>query len=200
MRTFGQSCSFCVETNVQDLVEFVEIGAIMTSQHPGGTKKWLKKMMEKDFGVPLDVLSLKLKSFSSCSSKDVLWICSWRLSAAAAGFCSIRNGSDWCWCVSGDRAEGAEATIQAGLNKLNVAQNQEDSEDEHPPYSDPASSTSSILLLNSIWSEPSSSNPDCIYKCLGRSPIEPQSHDPQSLCCVNICVVTWKVLLCCLQQ
>uniref|UniRef100_A0A3P9ICB2 SH3 domain-binding protein 5 n=1 Tax=Oryzias latipes TaxID=8090 RepID=A0A3P9ICB2_ORYLA len=63
--------------------------------------------------------------------------------------CSGASSPD-CDQERGDRAEGAEAAIQAGLNKLNVAQNQEDSEDEHPPYSDPASSTSSILLLNSI--------------------------------------------------
>lgn len=63
-----------------------------------------------------------------------------------------------CVCFLGDRAEGAEATIEAGLNKLTltVAQKQEgdsgDEQDSHfisPEISSP-SSANTILLLNSV--------------------------------------------------
>lgn len=57
-------------------------------------------------------------------------------------------------CVAGDRAEGAESALEAGLNKLTltVAQKQEgDSGDEQdPPVMSPeVSSPTSIVLLNS---------------------------------------------------
>ena len=63
-----------------------------------------------------------------------------------------------CVCVVGDRAEGAEATLEAGLNKLTltVAQKEEgdsgDEQDSHfinPDVSSPSSS-STVLLLNSV--------------------------------------------------
>lgn len=63
-----------------------------------------------------------------------------------------------CVFVAGDRAEGAEATLEAGLNKLTltVAQKQEgdsgDEQDSHfinPETSSPSSATT-ILLLNSV--------------------------------------------------
>lgn len=62
-----------------------------------------------------------------------------------------------CVCVVGDRAEGAEAMLEAGLNKLTltVAQKEEgDSGDEQDPqYINPdvssPSSAATILLLNS---------------------------------------------------
>lgn len=63
-----------------------------------------------------------------------------------------------CVCVAGDRAEGAEATLEAGLKKLTltVAQKQEgDSgveQDPHfinPEMSSPSSATT-VLLLNSV--------------------------------------------------
>lgn len=53
----------------------------------------------------------------------------------------------------GDRAEGAEATLEAGLNKLTltVAQKEEgdSGDDQDPQYMDPNVS-SPILLLNSV--------------------------------------------------
>lgn len=61
-------------------------------------------------------------------------------------------------CIAGDRAEGAEATLEAGLNKLTftVAQKEEagsgDEQDPHyvnPDISSPSSATT-ILLLNSV--------------------------------------------------
>lgn len=61
-------------------------------------------------------------------------------------------------CVVGDRAEGAEATLETGLNKLTltVAQKEEgDSGDEQDPHyinpeiSSPSAATA-ILLLNSV--------------------------------------------------
>lgn len=64
----------------------------------------------------------------------------------------------FCVCVLGDRAEGAEATLEASLNKLTltVAQKQEgdpgDEQDPHyvnPEISSPSSATT-ILLLNSV--------------------------------------------------
>lgn len=64
-----------------------------------------------------------------------------------------------CVCVVGDRAEGAEATLDAGLNKLTLTvaqkQEQEDSgDDQDPHYINPEMSSSSsaptILLLNSV--------------------------------------------------
>ncbi|XP_059205096.1 SH3 domain-binding protein 5-like [Centropristis striata] len=71
--------------------------------------------------------------------------------------CSGASSPD-CDQERGDRAEGAEATLEAGLNKLTltVSQKQEgDSGDEQDPHfinpeiSSPSSSTS-ILLLNSV--------------------------------------------------
>lgn len=62
-------------------------------------------------------------------------------------------------CVLGDRAEGAEATLEAGLKKLTltVAQNhKEDSveEQDKPCYPSPeipsSSTATTILLLNSV--------------------------------------------------
>lgn len=57
----------------------------------------------------------------------------------------------------GDRAEGAEATLEAGLNKLTltVAQKERDSGDEQDPqYTDhdisSPGSASTILMLNSV--------------------------------------------------
>lgn len=52
----------------------------------------------------------------------------------------------------GDRAEGAEATLEAGLNKLTltVAQKEEgdSGDDQDPQYTDP--DISSPILLNSV--------------------------------------------------
>ena len=59
-------------------------------------------------------------------------------------------------CVAGERAEGAEATLEAGLNKLTltVAQKQEEGdtgEEQDPHLMNPEmSSPSSVLLLNSV--------------------------------------------------
>lgn len=57
----------------------------------------------------------------------------------------------------GDRAEGAEATLEAGLNKLTLAAaEKEDSGDEQDPHytnpelSSPGPATATILLLNSV--------------------------------------------------
>ncbi|XP_036070172.1 SH3 domain-binding protein 5 isoform X2 [Oryzias melastigma] len=60
--------------------------------------------------------------------------------------CSGASSPD-CDQERGDRAEGAEATLEAGLSQLTVARNQEDSEDDHPCHTEPASSTSSSILL-----------------------------------------------------
>ena len=62
-----------------------------------------------------------------------------------------------CVCVTGERAEGAEATLEAGMSKLTltVVQKQEDSGDDQDPHyikaeiSSPSSATT-ILLLNSV--------------------------------------------------
>lgn len=69
--------------------------------------------------------------------------------------CSGASSPD-CDQERGDRAEGAEATIETGLNKLSltVAQQEEDSGDEDPPYINPEiatpSSSNAILILNSV--------------------------------------------------
>ncbi|KAM4538898.1 SH3 domain-binding protein 5-like [Odontesthes bonariensis] len=70
--------------------------------------------------------------------------------------CSGASSPD-CDQERGDRAEGAESTLEAGLNKLTltVTQKEEDSEDEQDPhYTDPEdsspSSATTILLLNSV--------------------------------------------------
>ncbi|XP_072226430.1 SH3 domain-binding protein 5-like [Leuresthes tenuis] len=70
--------------------------------------------------------------------------------------CSGASSPD-CDQERGDRAEGAEATLEAGLSKLTltVTQKQEDSENEQDPhYTDPEdsspSSATTILLLNSV--------------------------------------------------
>lgn len=61
-------------------------------------------------------------------------------------------------CVSGDRAEGAEAALQVGLNKLTLTvapTEDEDSGNEqgpryaHPEIAPPSSATP-ILLVNSV--------------------------------------------------
>lgn len=59
-------------------------------------------------------------------------------------------------CLPGDRAEGAEATLEAGLNKLTltVAHKQEgdsgDEEDHHYINSEISSPSTAILLINSV--------------------------------------------------
>ncbi|GLD57947.1 SH3 domain-binding protein 5-like protein [Lates japonicus] len=71
--------------------------------------------------------------------------------------CSGASSPD-CDQERGDRAEGAEATIEAGLSKLtlNVAQKQGDSgdEEEDPHYINPEvsspSAATAILLLNTV--------------------------------------------------
>lgn len=59
-------------------------------------------------------------------------------------------------CVPGDRAEGAEATLEASLSKLTFTAAQEQEEDQgegqDPDCTGPElSSPTAILLLNSIW-------------------------------------------------
>lgn len=54
---------------------------------------------------------------------------------------------------TGDRAEGAEVTLEAGLNKLTLAAAEKgDSGDEQDPhYTNPELSTpATVLLLNSV--------------------------------------------------
>lgn len=69
----------------------------------------------------------------------------------------VHHGLCFCVRAAGDRAEGAEATLEASLNKLTltVAQKERDSGDEQDPqYTDPdissPSSASTILLLNRV--------------------------------------------------
>ncbi|KAM7383937.1 hypothetical protein PAMA_011341 [Pampus argenteus] len=97
---------------------------------------------------------------SPCSSHDPDSVCGCGHASPLLGprsQCSGASSPD-CDQERGDRAEGAEATLEAGLNKLTltVAQKQEgDSEDEQDPHytspeiSSPSSATT-ILLLNSV--------------------------------------------------
>ncbi|XP_026156400.1 SH3 domain-binding protein 5 [Mastacembelus armatus] len=92
---------------------------------------------------------------SPCSSHDPDSICSSGHASPLLGprsQCSGASSPD-CDQERGDRAEGAEATLEAGLNKLTLtlSQKQEgDSGDEQDPhYINPEISTP-ILLLNSV--------------------------------------------------
>ncbi|XP_041665391.1 SH3 domain-binding protein 5-like [Cheilinus undulatus] len=92
-----------------------------------------------------------------CSSHDPDSLCGSGHASPLLGprsQCSGASSPD-CDQERGDRAEGAEATLEAGLNKLSLAQEEVDSEDERdPPYINPdiSSSTSAatILILNSV--------------------------------------------------
>ncbi|XP_044192194.1 SH3 domain-binding protein 5-like [Thunnus albacares] len=101
-----------------------------------------------------------LELVSPCSSHDPDSVCGSGHASPLLGprsQCSGASSPD-CDRERGDRAEGAEATLEAGLNKLTltVAQKQEgDSGDEQDPqYMSPEisspSSTTTILLLNSV--------------------------------------------------
>ncbi|XP_038581315.1 SH3 domain-binding protein 5 [Micropterus salmoides] len=97
---------------------------------------------------------------SPCSSHDPDSVCSSGHASPLLGprsQCSGASSPD-CDQERGDRAEGAEATLEASLNKLTltVAQKQEedtgDEQDPHyinPEISSPSSATT-ILLLNSV--------------------------------------------------
>lgn len=101
-----------------------------------------------------------LELASPCSSNDPDSVCGSGHASPLLGprsQCSGASSPD-CDQERGDRAEGAEATVEAGLNRLTltVAQKEEgDSEDErdpcciNPEISSPGSATT-ILLLNSV--------------------------------------------------
>nr|XP_019946387.1 PREDICTED: SH3 domain-binding protein 5-like [Paralichthys olivaceus] len=100
-----------------------------------------------------------LESVSPSSSHDSDSVCGSGHASPLLGprsQCSGASSPD-CDQERGDRAEGAEATLEAGLSKLTltVAQKQGDSGDEQDPqYINPetasSSSASAILLLNSV--------------------------------------------------
>ncbi|XP_041868581.1 SH3 domain-binding protein 5-like [Melanotaenia boesemani] len=100
-----------------------------------------------------------LELVSPCSSHDPDSVCGSGHASPLLGprsQCSGASSPD-CDQERGDRAEGAEATLEVGLNKLSltVAQKQEDSEVEQAPHcTDPdissQSSTTTILLLSSV--------------------------------------------------
>ncbi|XP_041811578.1 SH3 domain-binding protein 5-like [Chelmon rostratus] len=101
-----------------------------------------------------------LEVVSPCSSHDPESVCGSGHASPLLGprsQCSGASSPD-CDQERGDRAEGAEATLEAGLNKLTftVAQKEEagsgDEQDPHyldPDISSPSSATT-ILLLNSV--------------------------------------------------
>lgn len=100
-----------------------------------------------------------LELLSPCSSNDPDSVCGSGHASPLLGprsQCSGASSPD-CDQERGDRAEGAEATLEAGLNKLTltVAHKQGDSGDEQDPHyinpeiSSPSSATT-ILLLNSV--------------------------------------------------
>ncbi|XP_071356351.1 SH3 domain-binding protein 5-like [Trachinotus anak] len=100
-----------------------------------------------------------LDLLSPCSSHDPDSVCGSGHASPLLGprsQCSGASSPD-CDQERGDRAEGAEATLEAGLNKLTltVTHKQGDSGDEQDPHlinpeiSSPSSATS-ILLLNSV--------------------------------------------------
>ncbi|XP_039978494.1 SH3 domain-binding protein 5-like [Xiphias gladius] len=100
-----------------------------------------------------------LEFVSPCSSHDPDSVCSSGHASPLLGprsQCSGASSPD-CDQERGDRAEGAEATLEAGLSKLTltVAQKQGDSGDEQDPhYNKPEncspSSATTVLLLNSV--------------------------------------------------
>lgn len=101
-----------------------------------------------------------LELASPCSSHDPDSACGSGHASPLLGprsQCSGASSPD-CDQERGDRAEGAEAALEAGLNKLalTVAQNEEeDSGDEQDPHYvnpeiSPPSSATAILLLNSV--------------------------------------------------
>ncbi|XP_035038790.1 SH3 domain-binding protein 5 [Hippoglossus stenolepis] len=100
-----------------------------------------------------------LKSVSPSSSHDSDSVCGSGHASPLLGprsQCSGASSPD-CDQERGDRAEGAEATLEAGLSKLTltVAQKQGDSGDEQDPqYINPevasSSSAPAIVLLNSV--------------------------------------------------
>ncbi|XP_040908691.1 SH3 domain-binding protein 5 [Toxotes jaculatrix] len=100
-----------------------------------------------------------LELVSPCSSHDPDSVCGSGHASPLLGprsQCSGASSPD-CDQERGDRAEGAEATLEAGLSKLTltITQKQGDSGDEQDPHyinpeiSSPSSATA-ILLLNSV--------------------------------------------------
>ncbi|XP_023284349.1 SH3 domain-binding protein 5-like [Seriola lalandi dorsalis] len=100
-----------------------------------------------------------LELLSPCSSHDPDSVCGSGHASPLLGprsQCSGASSPD-CDQERGDRAEGAEATLEAGLNKLTltVKNKQGDSEDEQDPHyinpeiSSPSTATT-VLLLNSV--------------------------------------------------